>query len=264
MSFDGSTSDSFPIKSGVKQGCVLAPSLFGIFFSLLLSHAFDSSTDGVYLHTRTDGKLFNVARLRAKTKVKTVLVRDMLFADDAALATHSETAMQRLINNFATTCEKFGLTISLKKTNVSAQDVSQAPEIKIGDHTLDVVDEFTYLGSIISMNLSLDSEISRRIGQASGTISKLTKRAWENKYLTENTKMHIYQACVLSTLLYGSETWTTYLRQECRLNSFHLRCLRGILGVKRQDHITNSEILSRAGTPSLHSLLSQRCLRWHP
>ena len=115
-------------------------------------------------------KLFNVARLRAKTKVKTVLVRDMLFADDAALATHSETAMQRLINNFASACEKLGITISLKKTNVSAQDVSQAPEIKIGDHTLD-------LGSIISMNLSLDSEISRRIGQASGTRSKLTKRA---------------------------------------------------------------------------------------
>ena len=190
-------------------------------------------------------------------------MRALLFADDAALATHSETAMQRFINNFARACEKFGLTISLKKTNVSAQDVSQAPEIKIGDHTLDVVDEFTYLGSITTMNLSLDSEISRRIGQASGTMSKLTKRTWENKYLSENTKMHIYQACVLSTLLYGSETWTTYMRQESRLNSFHLRCLRRILGVKWQDHITNSsEILSRAGTPSLHSLLSQRRLRW--
>ena len=162
--------------------------------------------------------------------------------------------MQRLINNFASAFEKFGLTISLKKTNVSAQDVSQASEIKIGDHTLDIVDEFTYLGSIISMNLCLDSEISRRIGQASGTMSKLTK--------TENTKMHIYQACVLSTLLYGSETWTTNMRQERRLNSFHLRCLRRNLGVKWQDHITNSEILSRAGTPSLHSLFSQRRLRW--
>ena len=78
--------DSFSIKSGVKQDCVLAPTRFWFSFSLLLSHAFHSSTDGVYLFTRTDGKLFNVARLRAKTKVKTILV-DMLFADDAALAT---------------------------------------------------------------------------------------------------------------------------------------------------------------------------------
>ena len=55
--YNGSCSDPFPVKSGVKQGCVLAPTLFGIFFSLL-SHAFRSSSDGVYLHTRTDGKLF--------------------------------------------------------------------------------------------------------------------------------------------------------------------------------------------------------------
>ena len=56
--FDGSSSAVFPIKSGVKQGCVLAPTLFGIFFSLLLSHAFSESEDGVFLHTRSDGKLF--------------------------------------------------------------------------------------------------------------------------------------------------------------------------------------------------------------
>ena len=59
--------------------------------------------------------------------------------------------------------------------------------------------------------------------------------------------MHIYQARVLSTLLYGSETWCTYMRQEHRLNSFHLQCLKRILGVKWQDHVTNSEIQSRAG-----------------
>ena len=41
--FDGSTSAVFPIKSGVEKGCVLAPTLFGIFFSLLLSHAFSES-----------------------------------------------------------------------------------------------------------------------------------------------------------------------------------------------------------------------------
>ncbi|XP_062615832.1 uncharacterized protein LOC134277519 [Saccostrea cucullata] len=54
VQYDGSSSDPFPIKSGVKQGCVLAPTLFGIFFSLLLSYAFDQSEDGVYLHTRSD------------------------------------------------------------------------------------------------------------------------------------------------------------------------------------------------------------------
>ena len=40
------------------------------------------------------------------------------------------------------------------------------------------------------------------------------------------------------------------MRQEHRLNPFHLQCLKPILGVKWQDHVTNSEIQSRAGTPA--------------
>ena len=63
-------------------------------------------------------------------------------------------------------------------------------------------------------------------------MSKSTKRAWENKYLTGNTEMYIYQACVLSSLLYGSETSTTYMRREHLFNSFHLLRFRRILGVK--------------------------------
>ena len=65
--------------------------------------------------------------------------------------------MWRLINKFASA---FGLTVSLKKTNVSAKDVSHAPEIKIGGDTLEEVDEFTYLGTTNSMILNLDSEFN--------------------------------------------------------------------------------------------------------
>ncbi|KAL1278830.1 hypothetical protein QQF64_025503 [Cirrhinus molitorella] len=82
---------------GVKQGCVLAPTLFGIFFSLLLRHAFSQSEDGVFIRTRSDGNLFNLAHLRAKTKVRRVLVREMMFADDVALTAHSEEALRTSI-----------------------------------------------------------------------------------------------------------------------------------------------------------------------
>ena len=68
VNYDGATSEPFAVHSGVKQGCVLAPTLFSIFFSIMLSYAFKESTEGVFLHTRADGKLFNLARLRAKTK----------------------------------------------------------------------------------------------------------------------------------------------------------------------------------------------------
>ena len=80
--------------------------------------------------------------------------------------------------------------------------------------------------------------------------------------LTIKTKTQVYQACVLSTLLYGSESWTLYTRQECRLNMFHLRCLRRIRGISWQDHIPNTEVLARAGSLSIYALLTKRRLRW--
>ena len=110
VQFNGSTSEPFSILSGVKQGCVLAPTHFGIFFALLLKHAFGSTTEGIYLRTRSDGRLFNLARLRAKTKVREVLIRDMLFADDAAVATHTQRELQSLMDRFSQACKDFGLT----------------------------------------------------------------------------------------------------------------------------------------------------------
>ena len=246
----------------MKQGCVLAPTLFGIFFSLLLSHAFKQSNDGVYLHTRSDGKLYNLARPRATTKVRKVLIREMLFADDAALTLHTEDALQRLIRSFASACREFGLAISLEKTNIMGQDVSSAPNISVGDYTLEEVDEFVYLGSTISSNLSLDTELNTRIGKASTAMARLATRVWDNSMLTTNTKMKVYQVCMHSTLLCSSETWTLYTRQERRLNTFHLRCLRRILDISWQDHVSNKEVLEQAGIQSVFAILSQKRLRW--
>ena len=111
VQYDGNLSESFSVRSGVKQGCVLAPTLFGIFFSVLLKNAFGTSTEGIDLHTRSDGQLVNLARLRAMTKVRKTAIRDMLFADDAALATHTEQERQRLMDRFSQACKDFGLTI---------------------------------------------------------------------------------------------------------------------------------------------------------
>ena len=63
---------------------------------MLLKHAFGNTKEGVFLRTRSDGCLFNFDRLRAKTKVIQAFIRDLLFADDAAIATHSENELQPL------------------------------------------------------------------------------------------------------------------------------------------------------------------------
>ena len=120
--FNGSFSEPFEICSGVKQGCALAPMLFGTFFGLLLKHFLDTTTEAIYFRTRSDDRLVNIARLRAKTKVRKDLIRDMMFADDAAVATHTQEELQSLMDCFSQACKDFGLTISLKKTNVLGQD----------------------------------------------------------------------------------------------------------------------------------------------
>ena len=264
VQFDGSTSDSFDINSGVKQGCVLAPTLFSIYFAVLLENAFKTSPGDVYLKWRTDGSLFNLSRLKASTKTTTSKIRDLLFADDAAIVAHNESTLQSMMNQLSTACTKFSLVISVKKTVVlsQTQDKSSPTTILLNNSPLEQVNKFCYLGSTVTSSLSLDEEIGARIGKAATNFGKLMKRAWNNKMLTIKTKMHIYNACILSSLLYGSETWTTYSKQEKRLNTFHLRCLRKILGIKWQDKITNVEVLQQAGSMSISSILCKRRLRW--
>ena len=53
VQFDGDSSKAFDIRSIVKQGCVLAPTHFGIFFAMMLKHAFSTDTGGIYFLTRS-------------------------------------------------------------------------------------------------------------------------------------------------------------------------------------------------------------------
>ena len=179
----------------------------------------------------------------------------MLFADDATLASHTEDDLQQLVSQFSHACKEFGFTISLKKTNVMALGTDHPPTITIDMHVLKSVDDFTYLGSTISSLLTLEAEISSRIAKATAVMSKLHQRVWNNPSLTVKTKLRVCQVCVLSTLLYSSEAWTLYARQERRLNSFYLRCLRHILHIRWQDRVTDVEVLQQAGMTSMMSIL---------
>ena len=134
--------------------------------------------------------------------------------------------------------------------------------ITIDNYKLDAVCQFTYLGSTITDNLSLDAEIDDMIGKAASTLARLTARVWTSPKLSMKTTIVAYNACVTSTLLYGSETWTTYAGQERRLNTFHLRSIRRILGISWQDKVTNADVLSHVRRPSMYTLLRQRTLRW--
>ena len=76
------------------------------------------------------------------------------------------------------------------------------------------------------------------------------------------TKILIYKAVVLPTLLYVSKTWVTYRRHIKALEQFQQRTLRAILGVCWQDQTTNASILEQACTTSIEARLVKTQLCW--
>ena len=191
-----------------------------------------------------------------------VLIRELLYADDAVFFAHSEAELQTLCDAFASACSDFGVTISIPKTKVMSFGLRTPPSIRMNDSTLDVVDQFCYLGSTVSDKPSLEMEINKRIGKAATTFGNLQDRAWSNKNLTTRTKVRIYEACVLSILLYGCESWPTYSRQERRLNTFHLRCLRKIVGISWEDRVPDVRVLDLCQSTNLTTIIRKRRLKW--
>lgn len=265
---DGSQSEPFLVSNGVKQGCVLAPTLFSMMFSAMLSEAFANNCEniGIGITSRMDGSIFNLRRLQAKTKVKKDMINDLLFADDCALNSNSESAMQQNVDKFAEACVNFGLTISIKKTEVLHQPAPGKmyiePNITINGQRLKAVDKFTYLGSTLSRNVVVDDEIDARLSKANAAFGRLYPNVWNRRGITVQTKIKVYRAVVMTTLLYGSETWTVYRRHASKLNHFHTIHLRKILGIRWQDKIPDTVVLTRAGLPSIHTLLMKTQLRW--
>ena len=99
ISIGGEVSESFRVTNGVKQGCLLAHTLFSIFLSAMLDDAFRDMGD--YIQSRQSANLFNVAHFSAKTKTTLIPMRELLFADDSALVAHSAEEIQKIVDAFS-------------------------------------------------------------------------------------------------------------------------------------------------------------------
>ena len=116
-------SHKFAVTNGVKQGCVLALTLFSLYLTAMLGVAFKDTQKGIYIQTRHAVDLFNVAHFKSRTLTTKNLAREMLFADDSTLVAHSATEMQLLINSFAKVAVQFSLKINIKKTECMYQPI---------------------------------------------------------------------------------------------------------------------------------------------
>ena len=106
------------MTNGVKQGCVLALTLFSMMFSAMLTAAFQDGDNGMPIRYRFDGKLFNLKRLQAKSKVQTEVLDEFLFADDMAKCAPTEEKMLKGVEQVSDSCDSYNLTNSIKKTEV--------------------------------------------------------------------------------------------------------------------------------------------------
>ena len=77
-------------------------------------------------------------------------------------------------------------------------------------------------------------DIVRRIGIASTAMHSMNK-VWRQTRLQLQTKLRLYQTCILSILLYGSETWTLLQEDLWELEVFHMRSLHMILWIRWHD-----------------------------
>jgi len=107
-----------------------------------------------------------------------------------------------------------------------------------------------------------DSDITSRLAKAGSAFGKLQRRLWGVHDVSLKTKIVVYRAVVLTTLLYRCERWTLYRRSIRRLDQFHLRCLRKIARVKWQNRIPNTDVLNTCGIMGREAFLLKAQLRW--
>ena len=130
---DGECLDKFDVGQGLRQGCVLAPLLFNMFFTAVLrvaekrflAIASSAITDNmVQLQQKEEGEKKDISRTgkvdgrRGKEDDEVQRLWGMLYADDAGIVSRSSEGLERMMTVIVTACSSFGLTVSEAKTEI--------------------------------------------------------------------------------------------------------------------------------------------------
>ena len=249
----------FEVKTGFKQGDVNAPMLFNIFIDAVIRCLqLVLRQSGVRFVYRMDGQL-RESRCRDASEIVWIL----MFADDIAFITESESEMQQAIEYMDQTFAQWGLELSLKKTKVMPllSEVSHGQQLVLSRGAIDYVEHFRYLGSTCSAGLSMQPEISARIAKAGAAFHRLNK-LWSDKHVSRRVRCSIYKTIVQATLVYGCETWAVPQGLLDSLDTFQMRCLRRICHISLREKRTNQSILAECQINSVSATVHYRRLRW--
>ena len=176
--------NSFSVRSGVRQGCILSPILFNIALDYIIRQTTQNAQHGI------QWTLFSQ-------------LEDLDYADDIAPLSTTANHLQRKAHILTENARKTGLQINQKKTEkVMCMNRKERPQIKIDEEELEVVTDFTYLGSTISVKNSVEKDISARMNKASNS-SYCLRNIWKSNVYSLKTKVRLFNSNVVSVLLYG-------------------------------------------------------------
>ncbi|KAI8518905.1 hypothetical protein Bbelb_021620 [Branchiostoma belcheri] len=236
-------SDWFQINSGVRQGCVAAPDLFNCVVDYLMSKVSEC----------VPGVSFGGYSLA-----------DLEYADDTTLLADTPQRLRDALAVFDAEAAKLGLSINWSKTEL--MHIGNGPDhapFSFNNITVNFVSTFNYLGSTVSRTGDLKPEIDRRRGLAAAAMQALWRPLWKHRHISLGTKLRVYNAAVVSILMYGAETWPLSNTLAARLDGFDSRCLRRILGVRWFDHLPGTELRQRTQQPPASRVAAMRRVRWY-
>ena len=240
-------SEWFPVRVGLRQGCVMSPWLFNLYM--------DGVVREVYARARIAGVVFE-GGLR---------VSQLLFADDTALVAESEEGLKVLVTEFGRVCERRKLKVNVGKSKVlkcSREGVVGGLSVYLNGEMLEEVGSFKYLGSCVAANGGVEEDVRQRLNEGCKVMGVLNG-LFKCRALHKAVKKSLYERVVVPTVLYGSETWGLKVNERNRLNVFEMRCLRSMCGVSRLDRLRNEEIRRRMGvTKEMAERVDESVLRW--
>ena len=132
--------------------------------------------------------------------------------------------------------------------------------------------EFRYLGTMVSKDGTSTREIKRRLGIALGTMVSLNN-LWADSGISTRLKCQLYEALVMTILLYNGECWNVKKRDIKKLEGFHFRCLRRLtrkirrleLGDMEIDRASKEDVFEASRMPTIEELLREkRLMVWLP
>jgi len=130
----------------------------------------------------------------------------MDFSDNLCLLSESHGDMQTKLEDLTNKAGKAGLLIRVKKMKALRINTSKTDPFTLRDESIEDVDSFTYLGSVVAKDGEAVQDVSHQIQKANGAFVQLYP-VWKNNRISIRTKLCIFRSNVKSVLLYGSEAW---------------------------------------------------------